>query len=265
MTTGIEYRALPAALAAAVLCGCTSTTPLTRPEQTDSVIEFTRKLQVETSALLDVTLAKVKVSVVEPERLDGYSTYAMYWCARHAEAVGAPGITRQYRKFCEAKGGEFRAPMCRDRSDPDAVLFYAEVKNDRHCTNAPDHSVDVLLVEPTAGSANPDYVEKLRSLGYRTRADIAAAADAEARRMQRAADQRHLMLPRMRKIGARICREESGRLGPVRYVGYVENLADEKIQIRVAQAHLAKAPSVAPGGFQPSVIWDYPANWVLCE
>lgn len=79
---------------------------------------------------------------------------------------------------------------------------------------------------------------------------------------QRAEALRRQNLPLIRKIGARICQSRGD--GFV-YVGYVEGLADEKVQIRVAEAHVSWNPNMHPGNFSPSIIWDSPMQWNLCE
>lgn len=65
------------------------------------------------------------------------------------------------------------------------------------------------------------------------------------------------------KIGARICRIE----GSIRYIGFTEAVSPDngKIQIRVADAQLGGREGSRPGGFQPSIIWDNPDRWDLCE
>ena len=70
-------------------------------------------------------------------------------------------------------------------------------------------------------------------------------------------------LPLVRKIGARVCQSDT-RTGWVQ-VGYIEGLADEKVQIRIADIHLLKDEHIHPGGFRQSIIWDSPTNWDLCE
>lgn len=62
------------------------------------------------------------------------------------------------------------------------------------------------------------------------------------------------LLPVMRKRGTTVCRSDV--LSGNTLKGYVEDSTDEKIQIRV--------PNFKPGGFQPQVIWGYPAEWRLC-
>jgi len=75
-------------------------------------------------------------------------------------------------------------------------------------------------------------------------------------------------LPQIRKIGAEICQTVMTRgyvAENVVYVGYVERITDDKVQIRISRAHLESRPNVIPGGFSPSIIWDDPMNWDLCK
>ena len=74
-------------------------------------------------------------------------------------------------------------------------------------------------------------------------------------------ERRKQNLPLIRKIGTKICKTQNEFI----YIGFVENITDDKIQIRVADAVLAINHSVRPGGFSPSIIWDNPLNWDLCE
>lgn len=95
-------------------------------------------------------------------------------------------------------------------------------------------------------------------------------------------ERRKQNLSLVNKIGARICQDRSAKASSrytlnYVYVGYVEALAEDKVQIRVADA-IAKASvpnpyaggitstkSTRPDDFSPSVIWDSPLNWDLCE
>jgi len=72
-----------------------------------------------------------------------------------------------------------------------------------------------------------------------------------------------LTISQKRKIGARICRIE----GSIRYVGFTEGVSPDngKIQIRVSDARYVGSERSSPSGFQPSIIWDGPDQWDLCE
>ena len=112
--------------------------------------------------------------------------------------------------------------------------------------------VDVLRLVPGEGFVtNREYVA-LQDKATQQKEDVATAIR-ELRRQD---------LPRMRKIGARICRQ---RGTGIVYVGYVEAITDDKVQIRVADAFPAGHPGVRVGGFSPSIIWDSPMEWDLCE
>lgn len=70
---------------------------------------------------------------------------------------------------------------------------------------------------------------------------------------------------RKRVVGTRICKEQPSQFGTLIYVGYVEGLGPEKVQIRVSNAVYKGAPSLSPGGFRESILWDYPNSWNICE
>ncbi|WP_296001942.1 hypothetical protein [Rugamonas sp.] len=90
------------------------------------------------------------------------------------------------------------------------------------------------------------------------RQELTAAADAGIAVMeQRKRDQIFI-----RKVGALVC-QEPGR--DIIYVGYVENLAGDKIQIRIADAHFKRNPNLHPSGFSPSTVWDSSIQWGLCR
>jgi hypothetical protein len=74
-------------------------------------------------------------------------------------------------------------------------------------------------------------------------------------------EQRRLNTPKVRKIGAKICQ----RNGEVVKLGYVEGMTDEKVQIRISEAFLAANRSYSPSNFVPTIVWDSPMNWDLCE
>jgi len=66
----------------------------------------------------------------------------------------------------------------------------------------------------------------------------------------------------IRQVGVRVC-QESGR--DIIYTGYVEHVTDDKLQIRIADAHFKGNPSLHPSGFSPSTVWDSPMQWDLCR
>lgn len=71
-------------------------------------------------------------------------------------------------------------------------------------------------------------------------------------------------LPLVKKIGARICQEKTEYV----YVGYVESIANDKVQIRISDSYrksTTRYQKSRPDGFSPSIIWDSPMNWDLCE
>lgn len=65
------------------------------------------------------------------------------------------------------------------------------------------------------------------------------------------------------QIGARICMTQAG----IQYVGYTEAVSPDngKLQIRIADAMVGGHGGLRPGGFQPSILWDSPDRWDICE
>jgi len=90
-------------------------------------------------------------------------------------------------------------------------------------------------------------------------------------REQERAAQRH----RLRIVGTKICKSidnqnisniiiSSRDMGNIIYVGYVERVEKENIQIRIVNRYMEKLPNFSFGNFQPSIIWDDPKNWDIC-
>jgi hypothetical protein len=92
-------------------------------------------------------------------------------------------------------------------------------------------------------------------------AKVARDREADAKAQAIVMEGRKRNLPLVRKIGTRICREQ----GTVMSVGYVEAVTDEKVQIRISNAHFIGNLNAHPEGFSPNIIWDSPLNWDLCE
>jgi hypothetical protein len=105
--------------------------------------------------------------------------------------------------------------------------------------------------------ANHEFVTDQDFMAIRNR-ELKQVADAGlAITEQRKRDQ-----PLIRKIGARICQE---RGQGVIYIGYVEGITDDKVQIRISDAQFKGSPENRPGGFSPTIIWDSPMQWDLCR
>ena len=74
-------------------------------------------------------------------------------------------------------------------------------------------------------------------------------------------ERRKQQLPMVRKVGAKICQLK----GQLLYIGFVESLTDDKIQIRTVDAVVNENHNAHLTSFRPSIIWDSPLNWDLCE
>jgi hypothetical protein len=74
-------------------------------------------------------------------------------------------------------------------------------------------------------------------------------------------ERRRQNLPLMTKQGAKLCQVQ----GQIRYVGFVETVTDDKVQIRVVEGMFNDNNGYALANFKPQIIWDSPLNWDLCE
>lgn len=145
--------------------------------------------------------------------------------------------------------------------------------HDRHPTSIPNvKPLYEELVQRTTPNVKREYaaLKEAKRREEQQRASEEQRRNAERlmieERSLRAAEQATRMLnERKRIIGTKICKEAPGRYGTVIYVGYVEGLGPEKLQIRVSNAVFKNAPSLSPGGFRENIMWDYPANWDICE
>lgn len=69
----------------------------------------------------------------------------------------------------------------------------------------------------------------------------------------------------MRYLGAKICQDVQTGIGRLISTGYVEKIAEHKVQIRVVHRYLHHAPTTTPGAFKTEIIWDQLNNWHSCE
>lgn len=145
----------------------------------------------------------------------------------------------------------------------EAGLRYV-VHVDRDQIDVSDRNNEAEKVLRTLFKLNGEFVTReVRDAYYSEIQKKEAAAKAIAQAI--VTERRKQNLPLVRKIGARICQEQvQERVGYI-YRGYVESLAADKVQIRIAESFLKSLPSMQQRGFTPSVIWDSPMNWDICE
>ena len=111
-------------------------------------------------------------------------------------------------------------------------------------------------LNPVSRGGIIEYVNRDGQTDYAR--DVALQAQAE-----RAAvlERRKLQLPIVRKVGAKVCQLK----GQLLYIGFVESFTDDKIQIRTVDAVVNENHNAHLTSFRPSIIWDSPLNWDLCE
>lgn len=88
--------------------------------------------------------------------------------------------------------------------------------------------------------------------------ELAAAPDAG----RCVGEQRQRDQPMVRKVGAHVY-QEAGR--DIIYSGYVEKVANDQLQIRIAEAHFKGSPSLRPSRFTAKTVWEPALQWDLCK
>jgi hypothetical protein len=181
-----------------------------------------------------------------------------------------PGRHTIRTDVCVENNANLLAPFCKTHTyiiDAQAGLAYIfENEYSVKVYDRFDRKNHLYDLSPTANSsvflapdaAKQDHAKQQAALAATFAAEQEEKAAAQAVIIER----RRSNLPLVRKVGTRICQDQGNG---VMYVGYVEGLAEEKVQIRISDAFFMKMPNAHPGGFSPSVIWDSPLNWDLCE
>lgn len=258
-----RLRVLGFVVLAVATPGCVTNAPLPSPSSSGSIIAFVRNLEQRTSTLLD----KVVVSLPNPADDHGsYVSWQTNWCPRHEQVHTRLDVLREVSSFCAGQGGTYRGDFCVNARNSNIVLFYAHVLAIGTCQYV-TWPAGVQILQPKPGLENaPGYLAALHQVGYRTAAE--ARQERVAREQQVKEQQRllALQLPLLRKRGTRICKT----LPNVMYVGFVDDVSDEKIRISVEEAYRTDVLTL-PGvevpvqNFKPTTIWDYPVNWRVCE
>jgi hypothetical protein len=246
------------------LAACAAPPKAVPTEPPATAIDFMRLLRDQTSVNVDSALAGLDNAPGRPTRGSGFVRLLGRWCTSNDGVRGYDGVKERFSWYCHTRGGDYRAGFCRSG---DSVLFMADLESATFCSGDSRKSVMVTVVEPTGSLRDSGYIAELRRYGYVSSADLRAqreerdqvtrlaAEDQERRRLEH-----ERTLPLKRTIGTRVCRDEAGW----RSVGFVEAVADQKVQIRIVDVRSVKNPSMAPGAWIP-IVWAHPIDWTVCE
>ncbi|WP_299874502.1 hypothetical protein [uncultured Cocleimonas sp.] len=186
------------------------------------------------------------------------------------------GIRTQFATHCSSVGGKFEGGACKKIGSNDTVLYFVNLKHTGKIYNTTTYGavkhVGISTISPKKGLNDPAYRKAIRDLGYISptheklinRLDQQLAnkkSEMRQRVLNEKLDRHNRELPYKKKIGAKICTVRDN----INYIGYVERIAEEKVQIRISHAHVVNYPSMSPGGFKPSIIWANVSIWNLCE
>lgn len=189
-------------------------------------------------------------------------------------------------EICTRQGGVYKRPLCMDKNDEFAI-FAADVQDTPDASRLCNSTLEdfyVVAAEPLPSVQRQEFTVLMSRLGFKTKTSL--EADAVQRRKIEQAELKSRMelqaamleserqariksLPLIRKIGTKICQPGVVSIGReqmrVISVGYVEGIAEDRVQIRISSKYFESNPSLSPGGFSPSIIWDDPLKWDLCR
>lgn len=178
---------------------------------------------------------------------------------------GNPLVTGSLANSVEVLPGGYTfstTPRCPYRDCPALMYKFRAEAGNRYVLRS-----DESILVTDRSDPNDRIVDKLALVGdeYVTRKvkkdyDLAqqnqmviATVDKYERRKQNL----HLI----RKVGTKVCKTQ----GQFLYIGFVERVAEDKIQIRIADAVVEQNHNLKIGGFAQSIVWDNPLNWDLCN
>ncbi len=216
------------------LTGCASAPPLPLEKQKEYALLLPRENNSTMISMID-GVGHGSLSGKGVDVLPGERSIAIATCFGSANNCA----TRYYKFYAEA-GLEYR--------------FVSTNSIDVYSRFEPTNLVDKLVAYRGTFSSSTKVQQEVAK---RQQAELEAKAAIDLATNER----RKRDLPSVRKIGARICQERQG----VDYIGFVESLASEKVQIRISNAFFKSNPNIIPGGFVPSIVWDSPLHWDLCE
>ena len=257
---GVRLHPLPALAACVVLLTACATSRLSAPSEADSAIQYLRLIMSETGSWLGTP---------SPEQGAGYRVLNAAFCADSQSVQNASGVRFMMQNFCNDKGGDSSGDYCMSHARPGEVLFFAHIEpNLRLCSPVNTHGVSAKVIEPSGPASDPNYRQMLVLNGYHSAEDVRREAARQQAVVDADARQRVLNLPLVEKIGARVCQDAPntgapGARSPVRYLGFVEGIEGDRIQIRVNSASFIGSGTPL-ANFMPSIIWDDAVRWTPC-
>jgi len=252
------------------LSGCLSATNVKPTEDHKDIVDFSISVVKDMSHKLGKLVAPLS------NKLENHDTYVIFHATVFPVNGGISGILTSYNDFCNYSGGFYQHNACKLEQKTDKVLFWAKVtrlpKLDGRSSTP---KVGIEVIHPTKSIKNKKYLSALIDHGYemsekrslrKINEQMLNEKQVRAHKLKmQISKELKQQMPLVRKIGSRICQIRTHRMRDVKYIGYVEQVTNDKIQIRISRAHFVSIPNMRPGGFEPSIIWDSPWNWVVCN
>lgn len=211
-----------------------------------------------------------------PGVVDGneYRMFRRWWCLDSSSTKGE--LESLISGHCSANGGVFKNGWCSDKKSESPIYkvsvgkagMVGKKSSTAFCSTGED--IGVLAYEKNSNISNQSWLDiSTAQLGFESPSEFTQRLKKEREekwrtsqeKLKKKTEQANLVLASKR--GTRICKDFDR--GDHVYVGYIEDKTDEKIKINVAQAVYKRNARFSVNGFQPTLIWDYPNNWYVCE
>ncbi|ASP38193.1 hypothetical protein CHH28_05610 [Bacterioplanes sanyensis] len=257
---------------AIAISGCAVKQSSINKSSESSAIQLTKDISVQNSTALDKLVTRLNWSTSE---FGDHTKFSTWWCQAKDRSNQLEIVREQYKELCRSKGGIYAKPFCKTPFGTDLVIFYANIHSDGMCTDY-YQKFSASIVEPLSQLESPNYLATLKSLGYLTEKQAQIAKKEENKNKHIDARNRHMKnqkfieqleeeVQEMQRIGTAVCKYQPSPLGIVKYYGFTEKSANNKIKIFISNAHWKDSPNGTIGGFKQTYTWDSPYNWRLCR
>lgn len=247
-----------------VLTGCVNQFASMPDESVKDPIDFIEQYQAATEKGLINPVGFIGGTTEE----ENHRIFQKKWCSNYDEIH----LLNEFKRICNANNGITRESWCVEQKT-DLPLFEMYISTSGGCSVGTSMVSVVTAPHKGADIHNQDWLNIASANGYKTRveSEIAKKKQVEISKKHEAEIQENLRKEKLRKAqeseimlttrGLRICQKAKYDYQG-QYTGFVEDFTDKKIKVHVA--HLG-GDGWSTSGFKQSTIWDYPANWFICE
>lgn len=205
-----------------------------------------------------------------------YIEFRRWWCLDSKSSIDE--LKSLVEKHCYSKGGVYEEEWCSAKNS-ETPLYKAHIgkaftvgKNDgtEFCRSGDD--IGVIAIEKGNSFSDKQWIEFATSdMKYESpsqyRKRIKEEKDANCKKIVEGIKKQTEdgWAAHDSKRGTKICKDFKQGYGEYVYIGFLEDKTDEKMKISIVEAADRRNHSYTFADFRPSVIWDRPNGWYVCE